>query len=99
MGVSSLRLHLEQHGLIGTKPLLVVATHEHFDHAGGLGDFENATIIMGAADAESVVHGKSWRTLSLLVKTAYALRPSSYWSGAPHADFRASLLNYEVKSR
>jgi len=99
IGLASLHQHLEGLGLIGSRPLLVLATHEHFDHTGGLKDFQNATIIMGAQDADSVVYGKTLRTLSVLVKTEYAATPSRYWDAAPHAGFQASLLKYEVQSR
>lgn len=58
LGVSSLRQHLA--GLID-KPLLAIASHIHFDHAGGMHEFDRCAI--HAAEAEALRVGDDYEAL------------------------------------
>ena len=44
IGLLDLPGFLKQKGLIGNKPVTAVANHTHFDHSGGLHQFENFAI-------------------------------------------------------
>jgi glyoxylase-like metal-dependent hydrolase (beta-lactamase superfamily II) len=52
LGVSSLRQHIAS---LIDKPLLAIASHIHFDHAGGMHEFEHRAI--HAAEAEALRRG------------------------------------------
>lgn len=52
LGVASLRQHIAD---LIDKPLLAIASHIHFDHAGGMHEFEN--IAIHAAEAEALRQG------------------------------------------
>jgi len=102
-GFLSLAAHLEQQHLLGdsARPLLVFATHEHFDHAGGLSGFaaSGAQTIMGAADADAVEYGNGTLTCAIEIATKYAIMPRLYWDASPFEDFDAALQAYTVQSR
>ena len=51
IGVWNLPKFLREHHLIGDKPVHAVATHIHYDHSGGLHQFESVAIHKNAADA------------------------------------------------
>lgn len=48
LGVASLRQHLAE---LIDKPLLAIASHIHFDHAGGIHEFQDIAIHAAEADA------------------------------------------------
>jgi glyoxylase-like metal-dependent hydrolase (beta-lactamase superfamily II) len=58
MGVSSLRQHIAS---LLDKPLLAIASHIHFDHAGGMHEFEHCAI--HAAEAEALRQGDDYVAL------------------------------------
>jgi glyoxylase-like metal-dependent hydrolase (beta-lactamase superfamily II) len=58
LGVASLRQHIA--GLID-KPLLAVASHIHFDHAGGIHEFDKCAI--HAAEAQALREGNAHEAL------------------------------------
>lgn len=103
-GLLSLRAHLAGLGLVGGgRPLLALATHEHYDHAGGLHDFEGdtagTTIVVGAADADAVAQGNMSRTGAVDIATRYASSPQLFWDAAPYEGFEADLPKYQVRAR
>lgn len=103
-GFESFAQHLLQEGLLAhEKPLHVVGSHEHWDHSGGLRDFEplaQAQIMLGRADADAVERGDLVRTGSMEVRS-YASSPAHYWNAAPcdANTFRAKLESYVVQAR
>ncbi|WP_009633719.1 MBL fold metallo-hydrolase [Synechocystis sp. PCC 7509] len=58
LGVASLRQHIA--GLID-KPLLAIASHIHYDHAGGIHEFDN--IAIHPAEAEALRQGDAYAAL------------------------------------
>lgn len=58
LGVSSLRHYLAS---LLDKPLLAIATHVHFDHAGGIHEFDQRAI--HAAEAEALRTGDAYEAL------------------------------------
>ena len=60
LGVSSLRQHIAS---LIDKPLLAIASHIHFDHAGGMHEFEHRAI--HAAEADALQTGDDYEALCL----------------------------------
>lgn len=58
LGVSSLRQHIAS---LIDKPLLAIASHIHFDHSGGMHEFEHCAI--HAAEAEALRSGDDYEAL------------------------------------
>ncbi|NEQ28272.1 MAG: MBL fold metallo-hydrolase [Microcoleus sp. SIO2G3] len=58
LGVSSLRQHIAS---LIDKPLLAIASHIHFDHSGGMHEFEHRAI--HAAEAEALRSGDDYEAL------------------------------------
>lgn len=58
LGVSSLRHHIAS---LMDKPLLAIASHIHFDHAGGMHEFDHRAI--HAAEAEALRSGNDYEAL------------------------------------
>lgn len=58
LGVSSLRQHI---AALLDKPLLAIASHIHFDHAGGIHEFDHRAI--HAAEAEALRTGDNYEAL------------------------------------
>jgi glyoxylase-like metal-dependent hydrolase (beta-lactamase superfamily II) len=58
LGVSSLRQHI---AALIDKPLLAIASHVHFDHAGGMHEFDHRAI--HAAEAEALSLGDDFEAL------------------------------------
>jgi glyoxylase-like metal-dependent hydrolase (beta-lactamase superfamily II) len=58
LGVSSLRQHIAS---LIDKPLLAIASHVHFDHAGGMYEFDHCAI--HAAEAEALRAGDDYAAL------------------------------------
>lgn len=63
LGIWNLPGFLEQQGLIGPKPVQAVATHIHFDHSGGLHQFEKFSI--HSLEAEAIRQGDNFVTSTL----------------------------------
>lgn len=72
LGVSSLRQHIAS---LLDKPLLAIASHVHFDHAGGMYEFDHRAI--HAAEAEALRTGDDYEALC---------SPEQGWVHADHFD-------------
>ncbi|MBD2120741.1 MBL fold metallo-hydrolase [Trichocoleus sp. FACHB-262] len=72
LGVASLRQHI---AALIDKPLLAIASHIHFDHAGGLYEFDQRAI--HAAEAEALRRGDDYEALCL---------PEQGWVQPDHFD-------------
>ena len=62
LGLWDLPGFLKQQTLIGDKPVTAVATHIHFDHSGGLHQFENFAI--HSLEAEAIRKGDNYKTVT-----------------------------------
>ncbi|MEG3437145.1 MBL fold metallo-hydrolase [Pannus brasiliensis CCIBt3594] len=58
LGVASLRQHIAS---LIDKPLLAIASHVHFDHAGGMHEFDDRAI--HAAEADALARGDDYEAL------------------------------------
>lgn len=63
--------------LIGTKPYCAVATHIHFDHAGGLHQFENVAI--HTAEATALEQGDSYEAFCVFFESECGKKPHEGW--------------------
>ena len=78
MGIWNLPGFLEQQGLIGPKPVQAVATHIHFDHSGGLHQFEKFSI--HSLEAEAIRQGDNFVTSTLFFSASeIAVPPYQGW--------------------
>jgi glyoxylase-like metal-dependent hydrolase (beta-lactamase superfamily II) len=68
---------LRAKGMIGTRPYLALATHVHFDHAGGLFQFGNIGI--HALEAGALEDGNSYEACCFMSDSECAKPPSSSW--------------------
>ena len=87
LGIWDLPGFLQKRGLIGEKRVEVVATHFHFDHSGGLHQFENFAI--HKLEADVIRKGDNFQTVTIFLSSAEISRP-------PHEGW--SLPDYRVKS-
>ena len=80
IGLWDLPGFLKQHGLIGDKPLTAVATHIHFDHSGGLHQFENFAI--HSLEATAIRDGNNYETVSIFTSCLAEITVPPYdgWS-------------------
>ncbi|XP_061478150.1 acyl-coenzyme A thioesterase MBLAC2 [Rhineura floridana] len=60
------------------RPLLAVATHVHFDHAGGLHQFEDVAV--HSAEARALRRGDNYETVTWLSDSEVVRQPSPGWS-------------------
>lgn len=77
LGLVNLHGFLRARGLIGTKPVLVVATHVHFDHSGGLHHFDRVAV--HRAEASALVHGDNYETVTWLSDAEISKAPQPGW--------------------
>lgn len=77
LGVASLRQHIA--GLID-KPLLAIASHIHYDHAGGIHEFERCAI--HEAEAQALRDGNAYEALSCRVH-------QDHFDFLPYSGFKA----------
>ena len=78
---------LEQQGLIGPKPVQAVATHIHFDHSGGLHQFEKFSI--HSLEAGAIRQGDNFVTSTLFFSASeFAVPPYQGWK----------ISDYKVKA-
>ncbi len=87
LGLWDLPGFLKQQNLIGDKPVTAVATHIHFDHSGGLHQFENFAI--HNLEAEAIRKGDNYETVTILTSTdEISVPPHDGWN----------IRDYKVKS-
>ena len=87
LGIWDLPSFLQQQGLIGEKPVQAVATHMHFDHSGGLHQFEKFSI--HSLDADAIREGNNYETATIFMGSAeIAVPPHEGWT----------IQDYKVKS-
>ncbi|XP_028605408.1 acyl-coenzyme A thioesterase MBLAC2 [Podarcis muralis] len=60
------------------RPLLAVATHVHFDHAGGLHQFDEVAV--HSAEARALRRGDNYETVTWLSDSEVVRQPSPGWS-------------------
>lgn len=60
------------------RPLLAVATHVHFDHSGGLHQFEEVAV--HSAEAPALRRGDNYETVTWLSDNEVVRQPSPGWS-------------------
>ena len=70
LGIWDLAKFLRNRHLIGEKPVQAVATHVHFDHSGGLHQFENVAIHANEADA--LESGDNFETVTMVTNSEIA---------------------------
>lgn len=63
-------------------PLLAVATHAHFDHAGGLHQFRNVGV--HSAEVEALVNGDNFETATWLSDREIVRPPSPGWRASQY---------------
>lgn len=78
LGIWDLPKFLREHNLIGQKPVHAVATHIHFDHSGGLHQFESTAIHKAAVD--SIKHGKQTETFAFVLRSQIKHPPYKGWN-------------------
>ncbi|XP_032069477.1 metallo-beta-lactamase domain-containing protein 2 [Thamnophis elegans] len=59
------------------RPLLAIATHVHFDHSGGLHQFEEVAV--HSAEAPALRHGDNYETVTWLSDSEVVRQPSPGW--------------------
>ncbi|XP_059193090.1 metallo-beta-lactamase domain-containing protein 2 [Centropristis striata] len=82
LGLRSLPEYIEMNRLLGDdpqrkNPLLAIATHAHFDHTGGLHQFENVAI--HSSEAEAMANGDNYEMVTLLTDKQITESPSPGW--------------------
>lgn len=79
LGLHNLKEYLDQSGLINPprKPVIAVATHIHFDHTGGMHQFDDVAI--HSAEAESLTTGNNRETVTFLSDEEITLKPHRKW--------------------
>ncbi|XP_029180388.2 metallo-beta-lactamase domain-containing protein 2-like [Acropora millepora] len=87
LGIWHLPSFLKERGLIGEKPVQAVASHVHFDHSGGLHQFEKFAIHQ--LEAEAIRKGDNFQTVTIFFGSGEITRP-------PHEGW--SLSDYKVRS-
>lgn len=77
VGLWDFAAFLRKKGLIGQKPHCAVATHIHFDHAGGLHQFEEVAI--HEAEASALERGDSYEAFCFMTESECGKRPDKDW--------------------
>jgi glyoxylase-like metal-dependent hydrolase (beta-lactamase superfamily II) len=95
LGIVPLREELTE---LFERPVLAVATHRHFDHTGGLYEFDEVAV--HRADAEAVANAEGFASLRSEDYDEHEFSgydlPASLLSALPRAGF--DLAEYEVRS-
>ncbi|CAJ0922597.1 unnamed protein product [Ranitomeya imitator] len=90
LGLRSLPEYLSAAGLLphgtdggsGRRPLMAVATHVHFDHAGGLHQFEQVAVHRD--EAEALIRGDNFETVTWLSDSEVVKPPTPGWSASQY---------------
>uniref|UniRef100_A0A3Q2ULH8 Metallo-beta-lactamase domain containing 2 n=1 Tax=Fundulus heteroclitus TaxID=8078 RepID=A0A3Q2ULH8_FUNHE len=82
LGLRSLPDYIDANGLLGKdpqrkNPLLAVATHAHFDHSGGLHQFQQVGV--HSAEVDALANGDNFETVTWLSDREIAVAPSPGW--------------------
>lgn len=88
LGLRSLPEYLSSSGLLphgkdggsGRRPLMAVATHVHFDHAGGLHQFQQVAV--HREEAEALIRGDNFETVTWLSDSEVVREPIPGWSAS-----------------
>lgn len=88
LGVSNLALYLAP---LLDRPLTVVCTHAHFDHAGGLADFENTCL--HCREVGTMTCGDAAAALAL---PAQGFNLERYFHALPHTGFSAAGYRFRA---
>jgi glyoxylase-like metal-dependent hydrolase (beta-lactamase superfamily II) len=94
LGLASLRTQLAD---LWERPVTVVATHRHFDHTGGLNEFDD--VVVHRLDAEAVANAEGLASLRIEDYPPEELSgyeaPESLLTAIPHAGF--DIADYKVE--
>lgn len=82
LGLRSLPDYIDAKGLLGKdpqrkNPLLAVATHAHFDHSGGLHQFQQVGV--HSAEVDALANGDNFETVTWLSDREIVEAPSPGW--------------------
>ncbi|XP_054904738.1 metallo-beta-lactamase domain-containing protein 2 [Poeciliopsis prolifica] len=82
LGLRSLPEYIDANGLLGKdpqrkNPLLAIATHAHFDHSGGLHQFQQVGV--HSAEVDALANGDNFETVTWLSDREIAVAPSPGW--------------------
>lgn len=82
LGLRSLPDYIDSKGLLGKdpqrkNPLLAVATHAHFDHSGGLHQFQQVGV--HSAEVDALANGDNFETVTWLSDREIVEAPSPGW--------------------
>ncbi|XP_054587410.2 acyl-coenzyme A thioesterase MBLAC2 isoform X2 [Nothobranchius furzeri] len=82
LGLRSLPDYIDAKGLLGKdpqrkNPLLAIATHAHFDHSGGLHQFQQVGV--HSAEVDALANGDNFETVTWLSDREIAEAPSPGW--------------------
>eukprot|EP00050_Salpingoeca_kvevrii_P008592 m.303819 g.303819 ORF g.303819 m.303819 type:complete len:293 (-) comp16250_c0_seq1:108-986(-) len=83
LGLWDVQRFARQSGLVGAKPIVAVATHVHFEQAGGLHQFEHTAI--HELEAAALAEGSNYDAATCLTRSDVARPPVESWTAA---DFR-----------
>lgn len=82
LGLRSLPDYIDAKGLLGKdpqrkNPLLAIATHAHFDHSGGLHQFQQVGV--HSAEVDALANGDNFETVTWLSDREITVAPSPGW--------------------
>lgn len=84
LGLWDLPGFLKKQGLMGEKPVQAVATHVHFDHSGGLHQFENFAI--HSLEANAIRRGDNFETVTFISDSEIPAPPHEKWRASEFRD-------------
>lgn len=88
LGVANLRQHISE---LTDKPLLAIASHVHFDHAGGIHEFDHRAI--HAAEAKALKEGDA---VEALCHQPGLMLHSDHFECLPHSGFTVEEYTFKA---